>query len=94
MGGQVNDIRFVSNARYYLQIVSNGEWKTVAYLNDFEEAKPTIAKVPTVRLFDTWKQAEVQLAQASTGSEQPRPQPRRNERLLRKGVRALGSQCR
>ena len=39
----MNDTRFAPNARYLLKIVSNGEWATVAYLNDFEEAKRTIA---------------------------------------------------
>jgi hypothetical protein len=32
-GGRMNDTRLVPKARYLLQIFSNGEWKTVAYLN-------------------------------------------------------------
>ena len=59
----MNDAHFAATARYLLQITSNGEWKTVAYLNDFEEAERTIEKVPAVRVFDTWKQANVQLRQ-------------------------------
>jgi hypothetical protein len=74
----MNDTRFVPNARYLLQIASNGEWKTVAYLNDFEEAERTIEKVPAVRVLDTWKQAEGSTAPASRASEQSRPQSSSN----------------
>lgn len=42
--------------RYLLQIVSTGEWKTVAYLNDLDEAWRTTAEVPNTRVFDMWRQ--------------------------------------
>src|ERR1700730_2768187 len=61
-GGLVNDASLISTpARYFLQIASKGEWKTVAYLNDPEEARRTLEKVPDLRVFDTWKNAEVRL---------------------------------
>jgi hypothetical protein len=92
MGGQMNDTRFAPNARYLLKIVSNGEWTTVAYLNDFEEAKRTIEKVPAVRVFDTSNQAEVQLRKRLGVECSQDLEARRIKRLLREGaVRALGS---
>jgi len=63
----LSDTRSVSSARYLLQIVSMGEWKAVAYLNDIEEAMRTAEKVPAVRVFDTWRKSEVQLQQVSRG---------------------------
>jgi hypothetical protein len=91
MGGQMNDAHFAPTARYLLQIASNGEWKIVAYLNDFEEAKRTIDKVPAARVFDTWKQAEVQLHQRLGVQSEAR----RIKRLSREDtVRALGSRDR
>jgi hypothetical protein len=42
----MNDACFIPTVRYLLQIASNtGEWKTVAYLNDPEEARRTMANV-------------------------------------------------
>jgi hypothetical protein len=39
----MNDAIFIlTPARYLVQIASEGEWKTVAYLNDIEEAWRTI----------------------------------------------------
>jgi hypothetical protein len=81
----MNDTHFAPNARYLLQIASNGEWKTVAYVNDFEEAKLTIEKVPVVRVFDTWKQSEVQLRQRLLQSSQDL-ETRRIKRLSTEGV--------
>lgn len=49
-GGLMNDVGFISiPARYLLQITSKGEWKTVAYLNDPEEARRTIERIPDLR---------------------------------------------
>jgi hypothetical protein len=56
----MNDASFIlTPARYLLQIAHEGEWKTVAYLNDLEEAWRTMENVPDLRVFDTWKNAEV-----------------------------------
>ena len=82
----MNDTHFAPNARYLLQIASNGEWKTVAYVNDFEEAKRTIEKVPAVRVFDTWKQAEVQLRQRRGLQSSQDLETRRIERLSTEGA--------
>ena len=54
----MNDACFIPTVRYLLQIASNtGKWKTVAYWNDPEEARRTMANVPDVRVFDTWTRA-------------------------------------
>ena len=59
-GGLMNDASFIlTPARYLVQIANEGEWKTVAYLNDLEEAWRTMENVPDLRVFDTWKNAEV-----------------------------------
>jgi hypothetical protein len=46
-------------ARYLLQIASSGEWKTVAYLNNLEEAWLTVEKTSDARVFDTVRQEPV-----------------------------------
>jgi hypothetical protein len=60
-----------SSARYLLQIASKGEWKTVMYMNDLEEAWRTIAKTPDARVFDTWCQEPL------TPPRRRQPRPRR-----------------
>ena len=55
----MNETDLVPSARYLLQIRSKGEWNTVAYLNNFEEVKRTMEKVPALRVIDTWHRAEV-----------------------------------
>ena len=58
----MNDASFIlTPARYLVQIACEGEWKTVAYLNDLEEAWRTMENVPDLRVFDTWKNAGVRL---------------------------------
>ena len=67
----MNDASFIlTPARYLVQIASEGEWKTVAYLNDIEEAWRTMENVPDLRVFDTWKNAGVRLR------DRPRVSPR------------------
>jgi hypothetical protein len=71
----MNDVSFISApARYLLQIASEGEWKTVAYLNDLGEAWRTMEKVPDLRVFDAWKNAGVRL--------RDRPEVQRNRNLV------------
>ena len=55
----MNETDLVPSARYLLQIRSKGEWNTVAYLNNSEEVKRTMEKVPALRVIDTWHRAEV-----------------------------------
>jgi len=57
----MSDVPFTHRARYLLQIDSNGKWKTVAYLNDREEATRTMEKVPALRVVDAWSNNVVQL---------------------------------
>ena len=57
----MNDARFTPTARYLIQIASKGQWKTVAYLNDLEEARSTMQNVPDLRVFDTWNNAQLRL---------------------------------
>ena len=52
---------FTRAGRYHIQILSNTEWKTVAYLNDLEEVRTTLENVPDLRVLDTWDNAEVRL---------------------------------
>jgi hypothetical protein len=52
---------FTRTGRYHLQILSNTEWKTVAYLNDLEEVRTTMENAPDLRVLDTWENAEVRL---------------------------------
>jgi hypothetical protein len=52
-GELMNTGLFIPSARYLLQIDSNGEWRTVAYLNDSEEASRTMERVPALRVVDT-----------------------------------------
>jgi len=44
----------LTTPRYLLQIISNGEWKTVAYEDTFDEVQYRTPKVPNIRVFDTW----------------------------------------
>ena len=62
----MNDGLFTPRARYLLQIDRNGEWKTVAYVNDSDEAARTMERVPALRVVDTWRNAVVQLRDAPT----------------------------
>jgi hypothetical protein len=79
----MNDASFIpTSPRYLLQIASNGEWKTVAYLNDLEEARRTMEKVADLRVFDTWNNGPI--ARPSIGSSDQDLVGRRVKRISRK----------
>ena len=78
----MNDASFIlTPARYLLQIAHEGEWKTVAYLNDLEEARRTMENVPDLRVFDTWKNAGVRL--------RDRPEFHRDQHLVGRKVKRI-----
>jgi hypothetical protein len=81
-GGLMNDASFIlTPAHYLVQIACERGWKTVAYLNDLEEAWRTMENVPDLRVFDTWKNAEVRL--------RDRPEFHRDQDLVGRKVKRI-----
>ena len=81
----MNETDLVPDARYLLQIHSKGEWNTVAYLNNFEEVKRTMEKVPALRVIDTWHRAEVRFRTS------PNPLKRIQRNAVRQPVRPFAN---
>ena len=78
----MNDASFIlTPARYLVQIACERGWKTVAYLNDLEEAWRTMENVPDLRVFDTWKNAGVRL--------RDRPEFHRDQHLVGRRVKRI-----